>query len=50
MPTYFISFDCTGGMAFEADDRDQAEFEMLNYLRDSFPDFSNFDVTDVKEI
>jgi len=47
---YFISFTATGGMSIDADDADQAEFEALNYIRDSFPDLANIEVTEVKAI
>lgn len=43
---FLISFDCTGHMSFDSQD----EFEALNYLRDTYPDFGNFEITEVKPI
>lgn len=43
---YFVTFDCTGGITFDTDDH----YEILNYLRDTYADLSNFDITEVKKI
>lgn len=50
MPLYFINFTAAGGMSMDADDKDQAEFEALTYIRDSFPDLNDVEIVDIKEI
>lgn len=39
-----------GNVEVEGDDRNEAEFEALNYVHDTNPDISEVTVTDIKEI
>lgn len=39
-----------GNVEIDADDRDEAEFAAMNYVKDSNPDALEVEVTSIKEI
>ena len=39
-----------GNVELDADDADQAEFEGINYVHDTYPDCIDVEITGVKEI
>jgi len=43
---YFVNFNCTGGISFDSND----EFEVMNYIHDTYPELSNVEITDIKVI
>lgn len=54
MTKYSIDFTYNepgwGNVELDAEDRDQAEFEGLNYVRDTHPDVQSVEITSIKEI
>lgn len=34
----------------EADDQEQAEFDMISLARDDFPEATNFEIVDIKKV
>jgi hypothetical protein len=54
MPSYVADFEYSirefGSVTLDADDKEQAEDMAYEYVRDTYPDVTNIDVTNVNEV
>ena len=39
-----------GNVELEADDKSEAEYNAINYVRDAYPDASDVEINEIKEV
>lgn len=50
MTINLVNFTCTGSMTFDGEGREDIELDFLNYVRDTYPELSDFTIVTVTEI